>query len=223
MMNKIISLDISNRNLTTLEGIEFPENITELYCQYNQLTSIKGCPKTVTCLLCNDNLLTNFKYFPRNLTYLNISNNPIKTLKGCPKKLVSLHSNETKISSLKYCPRVLVLLCAKSEVRSLKYCPSTITYIYWDIHNLCKYLKGPLMKKYSKGPFKVPGHDYHIYYMYNKYTTKIKPIFINKNFNISYTLKLLKINYKLKKLWDYYWCDELIYDNVNRLCIFDFF
>ena len=49
--------NISNKNLTTLEGIEFPDGITELNCSYNSLTSLQYCPKSVTHLYCYNNMI----------------------------------------------------------------------------------------------------------------------------------------------------------------------
>lgn len=39
-----MALDLSERNLTTLVGYKFPDNITDLNISCNNLTSLKGCP-----------------------------------------------------------------------------------------------------------------------------------------------------------------------------------
>ena len=66
-----MDLDISYKNLTTLKGIEFPPNITTLYCYSNQLTTLEGCPSSVKELYCYNNQLT--------------------TLEGCPQSVTTLH------------------------------------------------------------------------------------------------------------------------------------
>ena len=50
--------DICGKNLTTLEGIEFPDGITELNCSQNSLTSLEHCPNSVTSLYCGNNSLS---------------------------------------------------------------------------------------------------------------------------------------------------------------------
>ena len=54
-----------------LTGIDFPDNVKTLYCTYNKLTSLEGCPNSVKTLYCYSNpLLPEWK---------NLSLNEIKT------------------------------------------------------------------------------------------------------------------------------------------------
>ena len=46
----MVKFDCSNQGLTTLEGIKFPENVTELHCGYNDLRSLEYIPFTVELL-----------------------------------------------------------------------------------------------------------------------------------------------------------------------------
>ena len=65
-----MKLDISNRELTTLQGIDFPNDLLELNCSNNLLTSLEHCPKNLQILYCNENQLTSLQYCPENLQIL---------------------------------------------------------------------------------------------------------------------------------------------------------
>src|SRR5438045_4121412 len=84
----MIIIDISNRALTTFEGIIFPNEPFRLDCWNNQLTSLEGCPKYAVKLNCSDNQLTSiivcYKYFFE----LNCSYNPLITLEHLPSSVI---------------------------------------------------------------------------------------------------------------------------------------
>ena len=50
-------LFLCHRNLTTLEGITFPEDLIELDISENQLTSLQRCPPNLKILKCSLNKL----------------------------------------------------------------------------------------------------------------------------------------------------------------------
>jgi len=91
--NKIKEIDCSNKNLTSLEGIENLVNLKELYCDNNQLTSLEGIENLVNLkfLYCYDNQLTSLKEIENlvNLKELYCSNNQLTSLEGI-ENLVSL-------------------------------------------------------------------------------------------------------------------------------------
>ena len=83
--NKITIIDCSNKNLTSLEGIENLVNLKELYCDNNQLTSLEGIENLVNLkfLYCYDNQLTSLEGIKLknlvNLKYLNCWGNLLNT------------------------------------------------------------------------------------------------------------------------------------------------
>ena len=86
-----MKFDISNQNLTTLEGIEFPIGITELNCSLNKLTSLQYYPSSVQILHCSYNQLTSLQYCPPNLEVLYCWNNRLTSLLDCPPNIQSVY------------------------------------------------------------------------------------------------------------------------------------
>ena len=84
--NDVTELDCSSNRLTSLKGIENLNNLTKLYCHSNQLTSLKGIENlnNLTKLSCSSNQLTSLKGIENlnNLTYLSCDSNQITSLKG---------------------------------------------------------------------------------------------------------------------------------------------
>lgn len=117
---------ISNRNLTSLKGIEYPEDITELDCSHNPLTSLKYCPKNISTLICDHIQITSLKY--------------------CSKHVERLFCSYTQIKSLKYChDNIRELLCSNNSLVSFKYLPLKIKRL--DINSID--VSSSNMKKYS--------------------------------------------------------------------------
>jgi len=89
--NEDFSIDVDGhvrlheQNLTELP-IKFNIVTRNFVCHYNQLTSLKGCPKYVgENFCCNNNQLTSLKGCPVHVSYFECSNNQLTSLKGCPK------------------------------------------------------------------------------------------------------------------------------------------
>ena len=63
-----MKLDLSNHGLTTLQGIDFPYEITELDCSNNQLTSLQYCPEWIKKLDCSNKSTNIFTILSRKST-----------------------------------------------------------------------------------------------------------------------------------------------------------
>lgn len=106
-VNNCTSLNIANKSISNLKGIEYFTNLTTFYCNNNNLTSLSqlsGLSK-MDALLCSDNQLTSLdlSYFPV-LRYLNCSNNKLTTLSAANKSTLKLLycKNNTLLTGL-YC------------------------------------------------------------------------------------------------------------------------
>ena len=75
------TFSISNSGLTTLKDVHFPKNVTELYCEWNQLTSLEYCPAGVTRLYCGNNPL-NDEYNGLDLSKIHKVNKKKSFFKG---------------------------------------------------------------------------------------------------------------------------------------------
>ena len=69
-----MKLDLSNKGLTTLDGIDL-SRVTYLYCSNNQLTSLPPLPKTLKELICWNNQLTSLPPLPETLKKLSCDDN----------------------------------------------------------------------------------------------------------------------------------------------------
>src|SRR3989338_4931366 len=127
----MVLFDISNKRITTLEGIVFPKNITELDCSYNQLTSLEHCPKNLQKLDCRNNQLTSLEHCLWNLQKLKCYNNQLTSLEHCSYNLQILDCRNNQLTSLEYCPwNLQKLYCQNNQLTSLEHCPWNLQELY---------------------------------------------------------------------------------------------
>ena len=121
----MIRFDISNRNLTSLVGVNFPKNVEVLICWNNQLTNLEGCPSSVQVLNC--------------------CNNPLTSLEGCPPSVKTLWCIKNQLISLEDCPpSVQKLYCDNNPLNS--------EYLHKSLEEIHKINK---IKAYRKGILKL--------------------------------------------------------------------
>ena len=117
-INSTTSLDVNNKKISNLKGIEHFTVLTQLYCYKNQLTELNVSKNTaLTQLNCNNN----------QLTALDVSNNTALTSLNCSNnQLTALDvSNNTTLSHLQ---------CYKNQLTELNVSKNTaLTYL--DCYN----------------------------------------------------------------------------------------
>ena len=193
-----MKLDISSQGLTTLKDVEFPENLTELYCYNNQLTSLEHCPSNVTKLWCNINRLTSLEHCPSSVTELYCCGNQLTSLEHCPSSTTELYCSNNQLTSLEHCPSSITeLACYGNQLTSLKHCPSSVTKLW--------YQGNPLNDEY-KNLFLGEIHKL------NKKKTFLKGLGI-----IQRTVQDFKAR-KIQNAWQRWWYDERNEAGVNRFC-----
>ena len=68
----IIKLDISNKQINGILNLDKFSNLTELYCERNQISNLDNLPNSLTKLYCGyNNKITNLDNLPNSLTKLN--------------------------------------------------------------------------------------------------------------------------------------------------------
>lgn len=102
-INRILSVDVANKEISSLKGIEFLTALTNLDCSNNQLTSldVSGCT-ALEELICSRN----------QLTALDISNNPALTMLSCV-------SNQLTGLDVSNNPALALLQCSDNQLTSL--------------------------------------------------------------------------------------------------------
>jgi uncharacterized repeat protein (TIGR01451 family) len=113
-----------NNQLTSLPSLP---NIIELYCNNNLLTSLPSLPNIIE-LYCNNNLLTNLPSLPSSLTKLECSYNQLTSLSSLPNSLTTLYCYNNQLTSLPSLPNSLTQLrCYYNQLTSLPSLPNSLT------------------------------------------------------------------------------------------------
>ena len=128
-------LNISNRNINSLTGIDNFINLKELYCCDNQITNLglqsnpdfalqNQCilPSSLKILYCYNNKITNLDNLPDSLEIIYCYNNKITSLKNLPNSLRELYCGNNQITSLDNLPSSLIDLdCSDNPIINLNF------------------------------------------------------------------------------------------------------
>ncbi len=135
-IKNVVKIDVIRRNITNLKGIEYFTALTELWCSYNQLTSldVSGCT-ALKELWCNDNQLTGLdvskctaltwlECYSNQLTSLDVSKNSVLTTLGCyNNQLTSLDVSKNSV--------LTTLGCYNNQLTSLDVSGCTVLTQLW--------------------------------------------------------------------------------------------
>ncbi|MBR5118823.1 MAG: leucine-rich repeat domain-containing protein [Muribaculaceae bacterium] len=101
-MNAYTYLNISDLNISSLEGLSQFANLKELRCNNNNLTNLYDVPTSIQTLNCSNNKITSFNYLQNcsSLKTLNCSNNQISSLNNLPTNIESLDCSSNKFTNL---------------------------------------------------------------------------------------------------------------------------
>ncbi len=135
--NAIINETILNlwaNNITSIEGVQYFDNLEDLYCAPGQITSLPTLPNTLKYLICSDNLLTGLPVLPAGLLELECNTNQLTALPVLPIGLVKLECYQNQLSSLPVLPSSLKeLWCGSNNVTALA--PSLPPTLEWLVCN----------------------------------------------------------------------------------------
>ncbi len=98
------SLMVGYLNITNLSGVEYFDNLTNLSCYNNQLTSLPSLPHNLIDLWCYDNQLSNLPNLPVSITNIQCYNNQLTSLPNLPPNLTQLTCNNNQLSALPLLP-----------------------------------------------------------------------------------------------------------------------
>jgi len=131
--------------LTSLEGC--PQSVGGAFsCSGNQLTSLEGCPQSVGGdFLCYENQLTSLEGCPQNVGggggfYCNY--NQLTSLEGCPQSVGgSFYCNNNKLTSLEGCPQIVggAFSCYNNKLTDFNGFPE-----YWT--GIVSFTRNPVQK-----------------------------------------------------------------------------
>ena len=136
--NVDISSDITNVNLLAIP-IQFNTIEGDFNCDYNILTSLKGCPKIVNGnFYCHYNKLTSLEGCPEIINGIfNCGTNNLTSLKGCPEMINGdFYCHYNKLTNLEGCPEIINgdFVCHNNNLTSFEYFPKTIKGSFLNIY-----------------------------------------------------------------------------------------
>ena len=126
-----------------------PNSLKELYCGYNQLTSLPDLPNSLIKLLCMYNKLTSIPDLPNSLIELTCYNNKLASIPDLPNLLIKLHCGYNKLTSLPDLPNSLKYLYTyHNKLTSLPDLPNSLYDLYCHNNKLTSipYLPNSLEK-----------------------------------------------------------------------------
>ncbi len=98
------SLMVGYLNIANLSGVEYFDNLTNLSCYNNQLTSLPSLPHNLIDLWCYDNQLSNLPNLPVSITNIQCYNNQLTSLPNLPPNLTQLTCNNNLLTALPLLP-----------------------------------------------------------------------------------------------------------------------
>jgi len=124
--DNLLNLNCADNQLTSLATL--PNSLISLTCQYNQLTSLPALPNSLTYLGCEYNNLTSLTALPNSLTYLYCGFNQLSSLPALPNSLIDFRCDNNNLTSLPALPNSLIsLTCQYNQLTSLPALPNSLT------------------------------------------------------------------------------------------------
>jgi len=151
---KEMILNLSDRNIVSLtfekekllvrylddstKEIKLPKGLNELYCSFNQLTTLEGLPKGLKKLNCSFNRFVSLDGLPEGLKVLDCAGNELTTLENLPETLEILDCSDNCLSRLEDLPKGLEKLdCSGNQLTTLENLPEGLKELYcYDILSL---------------------------------------------------------------------------------------
>ena len=123
----ILTINISNKGITSLPDLTRFKNLETLYCYDNQLTLLPTLPPNLKTLYCSNNYLTYLPTLPQNLKILDCLNNELTLLPNLPQNLKELYCDNNQLTLLPTLPQNLEELnCGDNKLTSLPTLPQNL-------------------------------------------------------------------------------------------------
>jgi uncharacterized repeat protein (TIGR01451 family) len=151
------TLFVENSNISSLAGLEYFINLTDIDCSHNQLTSLPNLPSTLITLNCSFNQLTILPQVPDLMFGFFINNNNITCLSNLPDDslnttLFDMSNNPiTCVPNQTYYSLGLPLCVDNDPVNNLNNCFSTSTIsgtVFSEVNNDCLFNSNDIGSSY---------------------------------------------------------------------------
>lgn len=130
-------LNISSLNISSIEGVQAFENMTQLDCSHNNLTTLPVLPNSLLGLNCSYNQLNGLSALPLMLQFLNCEFNSLSSIPALP-SLIQLLCNNNQLTTLSAPLSVSLqnLQCQNNQLTNLPTLPSSLIQLNCDQNQL---------------------------------------------------------------------------------------
>ncbi len=133
----LTKLELNNKGIADLTGIEAFTALQVLYCGSNKITKMPTLPKNLEALYCFGNPLTSLPTLPKTLKILSCATTKLTVLPTLPNTLLELNCSVNQLTALPDLPNALTsLMCNENSLTVLPTLPSTLTEIYCQDNQL---------------------------------------------------------------------------------------
>jgi Leucine-rich repeat (LRR) protein len=123
-------VSVNFMDISDLTGIQYFTNLTILYCEHNQLTSLPELSVSLTFLNCDNNQLTSLPDLSPVLSILYCAQNQLTSLPVLPNSLLTFKCYNNQLTILPNLPASLqTLVCGNNHLTSLPELPNTLTFL----------------------------------------------------------------------------------------------
>lgn len=127
MIVNATTVDVANSGIYDLEGVQYFDNLINLYCDSNYLSTLPPLPSNLENLDCSVNQIVNISTFPSNLQYLYANHNQLTSLPSLPNTIYYLSCHNNQITNLPTLPGNLhFLYCGFNQLTSLPSIPGSL-------------------------------------------------------------------------------------------------
>lgn len=127
----VTSLNVSNRNISSLAGLERFTALRVLNCTNNLLTALPVLPGSLASLDCSQNMLTSLPALPAGMIALGCDSNRLTALPSLPVDLDVLFCSDNRLTSLPALPTGLTqLYCFDNQLTALPALPGNLENLY---------------------------------------------------------------------------------------------
>lgn len=123
-------INVSNKNISDLTGVQYFSSLFSLNCQFNSLTSLPALPSSLNDLYCGTNQLTVLPTLPNSLTALSCPFNGLISLPTLPNTVSYLFCANNALTSLPTLPNSLSYLgCYSNNIKCFPAFPSSLNSV----------------------------------------------------------------------------------------------
>ena len=127
----------TTESISDLTGIQYFDNLQNLKCNGNQLTTLPPLPNGLLFLTCSSNDLISLPALPPSLYTIDASSNELYGLPALPLTLTELLVSNNNLLSIPALPPALrKIICDFNQITTLPALPATLEYLQCQFNDI---------------------------------------------------------------------------------------